>query len=131
MNKLNSSDGDPSRFLQRIDPELVKALEESPSLFDGSLSLEQIQEKVKETQPELAAPDPRVCREDKKIPGSEDHDLVRVRVYQLRDSYCARPNSFYLLLQWEMGGYRAIGRLGMTMVAEPRDSKPLNTQRHR
>ena len=113
MNKLNSSDGGPSRFLQRIDPELFKALEERSPQFDGSLSLEQIQEKVKEAPPELAAPDPRGCREDKKIPGFEDHDRVRVRVYQLRDSYCARPNSFYLLLQWEMGGLYGGVELGV------------------
>ncbi len=101
MNKLNSSDGDPSRFLQRIDPELFKALEESSPQFDGSLSLEQIQEKVKETPPELAAPDPRGCREDKKIPGFEDHDLVRVRVYQLRDRTSEEPQPALL---WIHGG---------------------------
>ena len=30
--------------------------------------------------------------------------LIRPLAVSRRDSYCARPNSFYLLLQWKMGG---------------------------
>ena len=43
---------------------------------------------------------------------------IRPLAVSRRDSYCARPNSFYLLLQWEMGGLQGITGAALDLLEQ-------------